>query len=522
MGDPAFYPHQVTRLERRETHISVVFLTGSVAYKLKKPIDFGFLDYTGLETRRRMCELEVCLNQRLSAGIYEGVVAICEEGGRFRFGEMGDAVEYAVKMKQLPDDASLSNQLGAGGISHDDMKRLGLHLADFYSRSERNPEIDRYGRAETISLNMEENFRQLEPFVPGLVERNQFEFVREASRGFFRDQAQLFDRRIAEGRICDGHGDLRAEHVYFLDRIQIIDCIEFNERFRYGDAAIDLAFLHMDMERLGHDDLSLAMMKAYTDASHDWGIYALLDFYSCYRAIVKMKVACLNWTELDEGARKGEMEIRAAQYLDLAARFAVQFVRPSLVIVCGLPGSGKSTLSKRLRDLFDTKLFMSDDVRRELPEYWTQSGSVSYGQGMYRPEVRGRVYAHLLNLAREELKKGRSVILDATFTRRKWREEAVRLALDADSNILFFECTSANETLLARLGRRRSREDSLSDARPEHLPGLRVEFESMDELAPEQHATVSTESEIESSLNEILARAYAMKRAQVVQAVAKL
>jgi predicted kinase len=402
------------------------------------------------------------------------------------------------------------------------MERLGHHLAVFYSLSERTLEIDRYGCAETIGLNMEENFRQLEPFVPNLVERSRFEFVREASRGFFLNSAQLFERRKAEGRICDGHGDLRAEHVYFLDRIQIIDCIEFNERFRYGDVAIDLAFLHMDMERLGHDDLSLAMIKAYTGASRDGGIYALLDFYSCYRAIVKMKVSCLNWTELDEGARKTEMEIRAAQYLDLATRFAVQFVRPSLLIVCGLPGSGKSTLSKRLRHLFDTKLFMSDDVRRELPECSAHSGPVPYGQGIYRPEMRGRVYAHLLNLAQEELKRGRSVVLDATFTRRKWREEAVRLASDTGSNILFFECTSTKETLLTRLGRRRTGDGSLSDARPEHLPGLADELKSMDELAPEQHARVDTESDIESSLNEILARAYAMKRAQVVRAMDKL
>ncbi len=273
MADPAFYPHPVSKLERRDTHISAVFLTGDFVYKLKKPVDFGFLDYTGLDTRRRMCELEVELNQRLSHGVYLGVVPIGRDEGGFHFGDGGEVVEYAVEMKQLPDEFSLSNLIVSGKAKPDAMLRLGRLLADFYATIEHNEQIDRYGSPEAIEVNTEENFRQLWPYVGNLLRKDRFDFIMEAGRGFFRDRGGLFQRRITEGRICDGHGDLRAEHIYFLDEPQIIDCIEFNRRFRYGDRAVDLAFLHMDLERLGRADLSLAMLNGYMESSGDYGIY---------------------------------------------------------------------------------------------------------------------------------------------------------------------------------------------------------------------------------------------------------
>lgn len=523
MADPAFYPHPVFGLERRDTHISAVFLTGNWVYKLKKPFNFGFLDYTGLDTRRGMCEREVALNQRLSNGIYEGVVAIRRNGEGFHLGARGDVAEYAVKMKQLLDGASLANLLTSGGVGHEEMVRLGRRLGEFYCRSERNAEIDGYGRADVISFNAEENFRQVAPFVGRLIRKDPLDFIAEAGRGFFRDCRRLFERRIEEGRICDGHGDLRAEHVYFVDQVQIIDCIEFNDRFRYGDAASDLAFLHMDMERLGRSDLSLSVLSGYIEATRDFGLFTVLDFYSCYRAVVKLKVSCLTWTELEEGARKKEMKARAAQYLDLALRYAVQFSRPTIWVLCGLPGTGKSTLAEMVRKTLGIPLLRSDEARRELPEYRPHSGPAPLGTGIYKPELRGRVYAHLLGLAQEELKKGRSVILDATFSRLKWREEAVRLAGDLDANIVFFECACSEHIMRERLGRRKTGESGMSDARPEHLAGLSEQFEEIDELPPEIYARIDTEKDgPEEIFGNILAKAYAMRRAQVGRVMERL
>ena len=522
MADPAFYPHPVSKLERRDTHISAVFLTGDFVYKLKKPIDFGFLDYTGLETRRRMCELEVGLNQRLSHGVYLGVVPLSREGEGFHLGDGGLVVEYAVKMKQLPDEASLSQLIVSGQVGSDEMLRLGRRLAEFYASSERNEQINRYGTREVIEFNTEENFRQLEPFVGNLLLKDRFDFVMESSRGFFRDRGRLFQRRIAQGHICDGHGDLRAEHVYFFDGIQVIDCIEFNERFRYGDTAVDLAFLHMDIERLGPADLSLALLNGYMESSRDYAIYTLLDFYSCYRAVVKMKISCLTMAELAESSRKRLMQRRAVQYLDLAFRYAIQFARPTLWVLCGMPATGKSTFAKRLHEIFDIVLLRSDEVRKELPEYRAHGGQVPFGRGVYRSDMRAHVYSRLLSMVQEELKNGRSAVLDATFSRQKWREEAVRLAQDLDANILFFECVSSRATILERLGRRRQGDGGESDARAEHLPGFVDEFESMNELSPERYARIDTENDIEANLRIMLSRAYSNKRAQVERIIARL
>lgn len=531
MADPAFYPHPVHALERRDTHISAVFLTGDWVYKLKKPFDFGFLDYTSLEKRRLMCEREVSLNKRLSRGIYDGVVTIRQAREGIHLGASGETIEYAVKMKQLPDESSLSRLLARKCVNHDDMARLGRMLGAFYSRSTQSPEIDSYCNAEVISFNTEENFRQLNPYVGTLIGANPFEFIKEAGCGFFRDCKRLFDRRVEEGCIRDGHGDLRAEHVYFIDGIQIIDCIEFNDRFRYADAACDLAFLHMDMERLGYSDLSLSLLSGYVQESSDYGIYTVLDFYSCYRAIVKLKVSCLTWSELEYGDRRGEMERRAGQYLDLAVRYAVQFSRPTIWVFCGLPGTGKSMRAEKVRDVFGISLFSSDQVRTSLPEYASHAGPVPLGTGIYRQGLRGRVYARLLALAQEELKKGMSVILDATFSQRHWREEVVRLAGDMDANVLFFECVSSEETLLARLGRRdtgkgddrKPDRKGLSDARTEHLYGMLAEYEALDELSPEIHSVIDTDkSSRDECLGEILPRAYAMKRSQVEKAMERL
>jgi hypothetical protein len=522
MSDPAFYPHPVSKLERLETHISTVFLTGDFVYKLKKPVDFGFLDYTELATRRRMCEVEVALNQRLSHDVYLGIVAVGCMGGAYHYGDSGEVVEYAVKMTQLPDEFCLSNLIPAGKVGLDEMLCLGRFLAGFYAGSERGPQIDVYGGREVLELNTEENFRQLEPFVGSLLSKDRLDFVMESSRAFFRDCGSYFKRRIADRRICDGHGDLRTEHVYFFDRIQIIDCIEFNERFRYGDTAIDLAFLHMDIERLGRSDLSLALLNGYMESSGDYGIYTMLDFYSCYRAIVKIKVSCLTTTELEEGAGKKTTEELAVRYLDLAFRYAVQFARLTLWVFCGLPGTGKSTLAIRLHEIFGINLIRSDDVRKEIPEHHAHEGPVSYGTGRYRQDMRGLVYGRLLLMAQEELERGRPVILDATFSKQKWREEAVRLAQDLDANILFVECTCSEDALLDRLGGRTQGNDGHSDARAEHLPGFLAEFEALQELGTDRLIRIDTEKDIETNIRTILTSAYEKKRAQVERVVEQL
>jgi hypothetical protein len=526
MVDASFYPHAVSRIERRDTHISAVFLTGDWVYKLKKPVDFGFLDFTTLEARRRFCRQEVVLNQRMSHGVYDSVVEIREEGpGLFRMGGRGEVVEVAVRMRQLSDSSCLRSillELGAPGSPPDEwlasqMRSLGVSLARFYELSHRSPAIDEFGMPELVAFNMEENFRQIDPFVSDIVPRDQWELIREVSRAFFRNHESLFLRRVADGRIRDGHGDLRTDHVYIEDGIQIIDCIEFNDRFRYGDAALDLAFLHMDFEHVGRLDLSLEVLAAYVQEARDRELYALLDFYASYRAVVKLKVSCLRLGEVHDPDERTPLGREARLFLDQAYRYAIQFSRPTLWVCCGLPATGKSILAEGLGKALSIRVLQTDRLRKTMEGMHPHEERVEpYDAGMYRRERRNRVYAHMLSLAMEELKHGRSVVLDGSFSQRKWRHEARLLAEDLDANIMVVAC-ACDEALVRNRLRDREGRGGASDARLQHLPRMMEEFEPVTEGPADTVISADTAQPADEVLEEVLSWACRSRSAQVRQ-----
>lgn len=516
MAVPSFYPHRVSGLERRDTHISAVFLTGEWVYKLKKPVNFGFLNFETREARKACCLQEVVLNQRLTTGVYDSVVDICEGAeGCFNLGGPGRVVDHVVKMRQLPDAGNLEALLARGEITDRHMESLGRKLADFYANSIRSEAISRFGDPRMISFNMEENFIQVEPYVGRLFHQEKWDFIRESSRAFFRNHDGNFKKRVRLGRIRDGHGDLRAEHVYFSDGIQIIDCIEFNDRFRYGDVASDIAFLYMDLDRLGHLDLGCAFLNAVTRFSGDFGLYGFIDFYAAYRAVVKLKVACLSAGE--GGLENYPVQHRAAadRYLQQAYRYAVGFSRPTLWVFCGLPASGKSTLAERLSDTLSVALIQSDRVRKqEAGVPIREKVVVPFGSGIYKPVLRHRTYAHMLLAAQERLENGRSAILDGTYSHRKWRDDARRLAEDLDSNIIFVETTASREHLIRRL-QAREKKAGISDARLQHLDAILAEFEPLAELDASLRVTVSTESDPDEAFSNVMAQSHDRKCAQI-------
>jgi hypothetical protein len=517
MADPACYPHPVDRVERRDTHISAVFLTGSWAYKVKKPVDFGFLDFRTLSARRHFCEREVALNRRFTRDIYQGLVAVRRDAsGRLTLDGAGETVEFAVKMVQLPEEHVLKESIRTGCVSLAEMDTLGRHLAGFYVKAERNPQIARYGEPEVIAVNVNENFRQVQPYASRLAGEEKLAFLRTVSHAFLERQGVLFQRRLSMGRICDGHGDLRSDHIYFYQGIQIIDCIEFNDRFRFGDVAVDLAYLYMDLDHRGHAALGRAFLSAYADAASDPEIYVLLDFYAAYRAMVMVKVHCLRWEEEPAEGPLGEVLMREARrYLAQAYRYAIQFSRPMVWVFCGLPATGKSTLARAVAQALGLVCHHSDVLRKELLGIAPQQPQVvPFGAGGYRPGVTARVYGRLLGLAQDALHQGRSVILDATFALRKWRREAMRLAEDLDAGLLFVECRCAEEVQRSRL-KQRSQEAGVSDARLEHLPQLLSHFEPMSDLSPELHLAVDTEPALSRVLSTLLSEAYAHRCVQV-------
>ena len=362
---------------------------------------------------------------------------------------------------------------------------------------------------------MEENFQQVEPFATRCFPVERWEFIRQVSRAFLKNWRPLFERRIEEGRIHDGHGDLRPDHIYLLDPIQVIDCIEFNERFRYGDAASDLSFLHMELERLGQSRLSRTVLDAYVERAKDFDLYALIDFYAAYRAVVKVKVACLRWSELDNAGSRSIPQEEAGEYLTLAYRFALQFSRPTLWVCCGLPASGKSYLARALAGALSLVVVQSDRLRKEREGIAAAHPMVvGYDEGLYKRERRQFVYAAMLAVAQDELKHGRSVILDASFSRRRWREDARQLALDCDTNLIFVECVCDEASIRERL-LRREHTAGASDARLQHLPEMIEEFEPVNELDGSEHLVVDTCLPFEQSLAHVFSAGYGRKCAQV-------
>ncbi|MBW2058294.1 MAG: gluconokinase [Deltaproteobacteria bacterium] len=321
--DPAAYPERPGSVSFTETHISLVFFTGAHAYKVKKPVNFGFLDFTTLDKRKHFCQLELNLNRRLSRDIYLAVVPIRKKGGRVVIDGEGRTVEYAVKMKQIPEDLLMDRLLDRGMISREMVERVADRLVDFYGKTETNERIQSFARPNRLRQDTDENFEQTEKYIGTTVSGRQFREIRGATDSFLERNRQVFLQRIREGRIRDCHGDLRLEHVFFGQEISILDCIEFNERFRYIDIAADIGFLAMDLDYRGRGDLSRVLIDRYVNRFGDPGIYRVLDFYKCYRAYVRGKVESftLDDPHVDTGEKERALD-RALEYFRLSHQYA--------------------------------------------------------------------------------------------------------------------------------------------------------------------------------------------------------
>ena len=296
---PQAYPHKPPEIELVQTQMSFIFLAGEYVYKVKKPVNLGYLDYTTLERRHFFCRQEVELNKRLCPDTYLAVVPIVEEKGEVRMEGQGKAVEYAVKMRQLPQDRMMDVLLPRGQVTPQMVARVAEKLADFHKKAETNQKIAAFGGLDIVRHNCDENFAQTEKYIGLTISKAKYERVRDYTDDFIKGNAGLFEKRVKEGRIRDCHGDLHAAHICFTDdtrlpshggQVCIYDCIEFNDRFRYGDVASELAFLAMDLDRYQQANLSRHLVDAYVGLSHDEELRKLLNFYKCYRAYVRGKV----------------------------------------------------------------------------------------------------------------------------------------------------------------------------------------------------------------------------------------
>ena len=367
MESAAFYPHPTDPIEVHETHISMVFMTGPWVYKVKKSVDFGFLDFSSLEKRRYYCLRECELNGRLAGNIYQGIAPITCAKDRFHLNGPGPIVEYAVKMRQLPHIHSLRHRLGKTNTSPQFLLKLVSHLTAFYTRQGSSKPDLAADAAKHLRSACENNFQQVLPFIGSCIDRDQLSIVRSATRAFMNRRANLFERRAEGGWIRDCHGDLRSCHIYTIPGkgIQIIDCIEFDDRLRNIDVVSDLAFLCMDLDFQNHSHLGSRLMEIYSRLTSDAGAYLVLPFYKCYRAMVRCKVNCLRHTSREPAGKRRAIE-KAQRYLELAYRYAVSFSRPKIWAFSGLPATGKSTLARAMSAATGVPHLRSDAARHRL------------------------------------------------------------------------------------------------------------------------------------------------------------
>jgi len=316
------YPHKPPKIELVQTQMSFIFLTGEYVYKIKKPVNLGYLDYTTLEKRHFFCYQELELNRRLCPDAYLAVVPIVEKKGELRVEGQGQAIEYAVKMKQLPQDRMMDVLLPRGQVTREMVARVAEKLVVFHQKAETNQKIAAFGRLDVIRQNTDENFAKTEKYIGTSITAGEYQHIKNYTDNFIASNASLFDKRVREDKIRDCHGDLHAAHVCFTDDICIYDCIEFNDRFRYSDVASEIAFLAMDLDRYQQAGLSRHLVNTYVGLSHDEELLKLLNFYKCYRAYVRGKVESF---KLDDSyipeEEKAKVLTAAQSYFELAESY---------------------------------------------------------------------------------------------------------------------------------------------------------------------------------------------------------
>jgi aminoglycoside phosphotransferase family enzyme/predicted kinase len=449
----------------KQTHISVLLLSRNYVIKLKKPVDFGFLDYTTLNKRLKACEDEIRLNRRLCPDTYIGLGGVIDLDGQIRFsGKTGKIVDYCVWMKRLPEDRMLDRMIANNTVTEAIIDRVAQRLSDFHRTALRGPEIAKWGSLEEIRHNWEENFTQTAPFIGRTISASTYDLIRSWTREEVETKADLFNRRVSEGWIVDGHGDVRCESVCVKDEvICVYDCIEFNDRFRCDDVASEAAFLAMDLDARGRPDLGYFFTEAYQSRIGDRNFFSLLPFYRCYRAFVRGKVLSfrLNETEFSEEERHAAAA-RAESFFDLARRYASRLKRPTVIAVSGLSGTGKTAIARAIAGELGLRVISADATRRDL--FGETKRPSSYGEGAYTAEANRLTYQTMIERGRELLDEDGGVILDATFLRGDDRSMAERMATGAGAEWRLIECRLAPEMVRKRIEERAARKEGLSDA----------------------------------------------------------
>jgi uncharacterized protein len=500
---PDFYPHPVTMpIESIQTHASVVLLTGDFAYKLKKPVNFGFLDYSTIANRQHFCEEEIRLNQRGAKELYLAALPISKQGDKYQLGNDGEIVDYAVKMVQFPQSALLSNLFDSGQITTDDIVEMGQVVAQFHAEAQTSEYISSFGTVAKILQSIDDNYRQTEKYIDRSQTQQQYTETKAYTDRFLLEYQKLFLGRISGGFIRECHGDLHLRNICrWQTKILLFDCIEFNEPFRFVDTMYDVAFAVMDLEARGRKDLANRFLNTYVEQTGDWAGLQVLPMYLSRQAYVRAKVTSFL---LDDAGISSEDRLNAAEtarnYYHQAWSYT-QTQQGRLIMISGLSGSGKSTLGKQISESLGGVQIRSDAVRKHL------GGIPLLTKGddsLYTPEMTARTYQEVLALGSKLAAQGFTVILDAKYDRQSLRTAVIDLAQSEAIQLDIIHCTAPASVLFDRLAQRTG---DIADATVELLASQQAAWEDFSPIEAEYVTRIdTTEDSLVQPLLEKLAR----------------
>ena len=492
---PEAFDHPVSSCELIETHISWVILTGEFAYKIKKPVDFGFVDFSTLEKRRFCCEEELRLNRRQTQDLYLAVKPIIGPLDRATFRSSGEPIEYAVQMRQFSQADLLTSKLACGELHPEHLDKLATNLAEFQKSAPIADAADHFGSNAGIYQVVAENFAVLERarILPDVVAK-----LHAWAEAEFECCESEFFRRKLSGKIREGHGDLHLGNMILrTGQIEVFDCIDSSPELRWGDVIGEVAFLVMDLIDRGRLDLGWEFLNAWFAETGDYAGLKVWAWYFCYRALVRAKVAALRQAQSDVGAdEKGRIDRQLREYLQLAQK-VTERSKPMLILTHGVSGSGKSHWARRAAGRFGLVWIRSDVERKRL---FAEAGTPAAALDLYSTEMTNRTYVHMKEVAQTVLSSGWSILVDATFLQRAQRKMFLELAQTNEIQSLLMSFQADDATLRQRITQRRAASGDPSDATIEVLA---VQLKQQELIEPTEGWNVLTnETELQQLLLE--------------------
>lgn len=488
MQKPEFYPHPVREpIQLIQTHCSSVLLAGDYVYKLKKSVNFGFLDFSTLGKRQHFLNEELRLNKAIAPDIYLEVLPITQVRDRFILDGTGEPVEYVLKMHRFPQENLFINMIEQGKLTETHLEDLGKVVARFHRQTATNDYIRSFGEVEKIKEAVDENYDQTEKYIGIAQTQKQYDETKQFTDNFFSQKKALFKHRQDSDRIRECHGDLHLKNIcLWHDKIQLFDRIEFNEPFRFVDVMYDVAFTVMDLDARGRKDFSNIFLNTYLEETGDWQGLQVLPLYLSRQAYVRAKVTSLL---LDDPAISEEDKQIARQTAANYYRLAWEYTRTTrgqLILMSGLSGSGKTTVAKQLAKRIGAIHIRSDAVRKHLAGIEISERG---GDQLYTPQMSQKTYERLLELGKMLVSEGYSVILDAKYDRHRWRDPAIDYACSNNIPLWIIHCSAPMEVLRDRILQRTK---DISDATVDLLAQQRATAEPFSELERAYVTTIDT------------------------------